>query len=187
MDELEHGASDRSRMAGIVALLAGVSFLAGDVLGRAVPDVDSVACVTGAAYLVNLVDLLKYGLTGIALLLLVWMLGDRLSRLARVVGQVAAAGFVVTGIANGIEHCAHLDALGLLYVSGLLIGLVATAVFGVLLARSHVGPSWTGWVISLGIVGYFVSPEQGKPIVIGIAWIAVGVGLVASRSAARVN
>lgn len=133
--------------------------------------------------MVNLFDLLKYGLMGIALLLLVRLLSDQVSRAGRIVGRVAGAGFVAAGVANGIEHCAHLESLGLLYVFGLLIGVVATAVFGVFLARSRVIPAWMGLVVSLGVLGFFASAEQGGAILIASSWIAVGVRLITFHSA----
>jgi hypothetical protein len=169
---------DRSRIAGGVALGAGLAFVTGEVLSRAWPDTDFVACATGAAYLINLVDLLKYGLMGVALLLLVRMLGDGLSRLGRVVGLVAAVGLVVTGVANGIEHCAHMDSLGLVYVLGVLIGLLGGAVFGVFLARSGTLPTWMGWAISVGVLGFLARAEEGGAVLLGIAWIAIGVRLL---------
>ena len=178
MHRREDLSRDRSRIAGGVALGAGLAFVTGEVLSRARPDTDFVACATGAAYLINLVDLLKYGLIGVALLLVVRMLGDGLSRFGRVTGYVAATGFIVTGVANGIEHCAHVDALGLAYVLGLLIGLVGAAVFGVSLARSGALPAWIGWVILLGVLSFFARGEEGGAVLLGIAWIAVGVRLL---------
>lgn len=177
MQQREEAPKNLSRIAGRVAIASGVAFVSGEALSRVKPDIDFVACATGAAYLVNVIDLLKYGLMGIALLLLVRMLGNRLSRPASIVGRVAGAGLVVAGVANGVEHCAHLDSLGLVYVSGLLLGVVATAIFGGFLVRSRVLPTWVGWAISLGVVGFFASAEQGGAILIGVVLVAVGIRL----------
>ena len=171
-----------SRIVGLVAVGAGVAFVAGEAVSRVEPDIDFVACATGVAYLINVIDLLKYGLMGITLLLLVWKLQDGLSRSARIVGRVAGIGFVVTGVANGIEHCAHMDALGLVYVIGLLIGLLGTAVFGVLLARSRAVPPWMGWVLSIGVLGFLARGEEGGALVVGVALVVVGVRLVTAPS-----
>jgi hypothetical protein len=155
-------------------------FLSGEALTRVAPDIDGFACNSGLAYLVNLIDLLKYGLTGLAVLLLVRICGDQLSRAGRIVGRVAAAGFILAGVANGIEHCAHLEPLGALYVAGLTSGLIATVLFGVLLARSRAVSPWIGWVISAGVLSFMLAAEQGGAIVAGLAWILVGTRLIAS-------
>jgi hypothetical protein len=176
-----------TRIAGSVAILAGVMFVVGEALSRIMPDTDDVACVSGAAYLVNLIDLLKYGLTGLAVLLLVRICGDQLSRAGRIVGRVAAAGFILAGVANGIEHCAHLEPLGAPYVFGLLIGLIGTVAFGAFLAKSRAVSTWVGWVISGGVLGFLLSAEQGGAILVGIAWIAVGSRLVTLRYATPVG
>lgn len=183
LDENRRASSTLSLIAGGVAVGAGAAFIAGELMTRLGPDTDSVACANGAGYLVNLIDLLKYGLTGVTLFLLVSLLRDQLRRVGRVVGRVAGAGFVVAGVANGIEHCAHIDSLGLLYVFGLLIGVATTAVFGVFVARSRAVPAWLGWTITLGVLAFFVSAEQGGPAVIGLIWIIVGVRLFTLPSA----
>jgi hypothetical protein len=171
---------DRSRTIGTAAIAAGIAFIAGEVVNRINPDIDFVVCATNAAYLVNVIDLLKYGLIGTTLLLLVWVLRDGLSRPTRIVGRVAGVGFIVTGVANGIEHCAHMDALGLIYVIGILIGLLGTAAFGVLLARSRTVPPWTGWVLSIGVLAFLTKAQEGGAAVFGVALIAVGVRMVTS-------
>lgn len=182
MQQLSEASRDLSVVAGGVAITGGVAFVAGEALSRARPDIDFVACATAAAYLVNIIDLLKYGLMGVALLLLVRMLGHRLSRPGSLVGRVAGVGLIVAGVANGIEHCAHLDSLGLVYASGLLIGLLATAVFGVFLARSRALATWVGWAIALGDLGFLARAEEGGAIVIGIALMAIGFYLATLRS-----
>jgi hypothetical protein len=170
-----------------MAILAGVMFVVGEAFSRTMPETDDVACISEAAYLVNLVDLLKYGLTGLAVLSLVRICGDQLSRTGRIVGRVAAAGLILAGVANGIEHCAHLEPLGALYVFGLQIGLIGAVAFGVILAKSRAVSTWVGWVISGGGLGFLLSAEQGGAILVGIAWIAVGIRLMTLRSATPVG
>jgi hypothetical protein len=160
-----------------------MAFVAGEAVSRLEPDIDFVACATGAAYLVNVVDLFKYGLVGIMLLLLVRMLRVHLSRSVRIVGRVAGIGFVVAGVANGVEHCAHMDALGLVYVIGLLCGLLGTGLLGVLLARYRTVPAWMGWALSIGVLGFLMRGEEGGAVVLGVALLAVGVRLVTAPSA----
>jgi hypothetical protein len=171
-------------MAGFVSILAGVMFLSGEALARIAPDTDDVACISGAAYLVNIIDLLKYGMMGVAVLFLIRIGGDQLSKAGRISGRVAAAGSIIAGVANGIEHCAHLDSFGAIYVSGLLIGLISTVVFGVFVAKSRAVTPWVGWVISGGVLAFILRAEEGGAVLVGLAWIAVGARLMALGRAA---
>jgi len=171
-------------MAGGVSILAGVMFLSGEALARIAPDTDDVACISGAAYLVNIIDFLKYGMMGVAVLFLIRICGDQLSKAGRISGRLAAGGSIIAGVANGIEHCAHLDSFGAMYVSGLLIGVISTVVFGVFVAKSRAVTPWVGWVISGGVVAFFLTAEQGGATVVGLAWIAVGARLMALERAA---
>jgi hypothetical protein len=173
---------DRSPIVRIAAVAAGIAFITGEVVNRVDPHIDFVACATGPAYLVNVIDLLKYGLVGVTLLLVVWMLRNDLSRPARTVGRVAGIGLIVTGVANGIEHCAHVDALGLVYVIGVLTGLLGTTAFGVFLARSGTVPPWTGWLLSFGVLAFLTKAQEGGAVVFGVALIAVGTRLVTNPS-----
>jgi hypothetical protein len=177
----------RTRIAGSVAILAGVMFVIGEALSRIMPDIDDVACASGAAYLVDLIDLLKYGSTGVAVLLLARICGDQRSRAGRTVGRTAATGLILAGVANGIEHCAHLESFGAPYVLGLLLGIFATEAFGAIVATSRAISSWVGWIISGGVLGFLVSAEQGGAILVGIAWIAVGIRLMTLRSVTPVG
>jgi hypothetical protein len=166
-----------------VSIVAGVMFLAGEVLTRIAPETDDVACITGAAYLANIIDLLKYGMMGIAVLFVMRICGDQLSTAGRIVGRVAAGGSILAGVANGIEHCVHLESFGALYVSGLLIGLMSTVVFGVFVAKSRAVSPWVGWLISGGVLGFFLRAQEGGAVLAGLAWIAVGARLMAPRRA----
>jgi len=170
-------------MAGGVSILAGVMFIAGEALARIAPDTDDVACISGAAYLVNIIDLLKYGMMGVAVLFLVRICGDQLSKWGRISGRVAAAGLILAGVANGIEHCAHLDVFGAPYVFGLIVGIMSTVVFGVFVAKSRAVSPWVGWLISGGVLGFLLRGEEGGAVLVGLAWIAVGARLMAFQRA----
>lgn len=154
--------------------------MSGEALRRVAPDIEDFACNSGLAYLVNVVDLLKYGLMGVALLLVVRVYGNQLHRTGRIIGRVAGVGSIVAGVANGIEHCAHLEGFGALYVVGLVSGLIATVLFGVLWARSRAVSPWIGWVISAGVLAFLLAAEQGGAIVAGLAWILMGTRLISS-------
>jgi len=166
-------------MAGGVAIIAGAMFAAGEALTRIAPDTSDTACNSGLAYFANIIDLLKYGMMGVTILLLVWICGNRIPKTGRIAAGVAAAGSMLAGVANGVEHCAHLESFGTLYLVGLLIGLIPTVAFGVFVARSRTVSPWIGWVISVGVLAFFLTAEQGGAVFAAIAWIVIGIRLMA--------
>jgi len=175
----------RTWKAGAAALVTGGMFAAGEALTRFGPSYSDTACNSGASYLANAIDLLKYGFMGVTVLLLLSICGSRMPKAGRIVGRVAATGSIVAGVSNGIEHCAHLDALGIPYVFGLLIGLVGTVAFGVFLARSRVVSPWVGWVMSAGVLGFLLAAEQGGAAIATVAWIAIGAHLMTNPAPAN--
>lgn len=154
-------------------------FASGEALPRIASPFSDVACNSGLAYLANIIDLLKYGLMGATVLLLMSIYGKRIRKSGRIAGGLAAAGSILTGVANGIEHCAHLEGFGIPYVIGLLIGVISTIVFGVFVARSRTVSPWVGWVISLGMLAFFLRTEQAGAVFAAVAWIVIGVRLIA--------
>jgi hypothetical protein len=168
----------RTRTAGAAALVTGGMFAAGEALTRFGPSYSDTACDSGASYLANSIDLLKYGFMGVTVLLLLSICGSQMPKAGRIVGRVAATGSIVAGVSNGIEHCAHLDILGIPYVLGLVIGLLSTIAFGIFVARSSAVTPWVGWVTSLGVLVFLLRAEEGGAFVAAIAWIVVGIHLI---------
>lgn len=182
---LPSGAMQRTRVAGGVAIVAGAMFAAGEALTRIVPDTFDAACNSGLAYLANIIDLLKYGLMGVTVLLLLSICGNQIPKAGRVAGGLAAAGSILAGVANGVEHCAHLKIFGTLYVVGLLFGVLSTVVFGVFVARSRTVSPWIGWGISVGVLAFFLRAEQGGAIFAAVALIVIGILLLVHPAPAR--
>jgi hypothetical protein len=98
-----------------------------------------------------------------------------------VIGLVAAAAFGVAGLANLLEHCAGLDALGFAYVIGLLLGMLLLVVYGVMLRRVGL-PGWCTWLLVLGTVLGVLFSEQGGLIAFGLSWLAFGLVLIRKSS-----
>ena len=172
--------------AAVAAASAGLSLTISDLFRVIVPTVDDVACDNGASYAVNLADLVKFASIGLAVFMLARLASGGISTLARRVATVAATASALTGLANAVEHCAHLDAVGLVYVVSLIMGLAATIWFGILLGRSQVGSRWMGWAIAFGTLAWWFGAEQGwgRPIDAAV-WTAVGVALLTARSESR--
>lgn len=165
--------------AGIAALAAGLGIAASEVLGWIFPTVDDVACNSGPSYAVNALDLVKFAAIGVAVLMVARLVWPRLSILGRRVAVVGAAASIVTGVANGVEHCAHLEALGLVYALGLMVSIFATIGLGIALVWAGGLPRWVGWVVAAGALAFLLGAEQGwgRPAD-AIAWAAVGLGLL---------
>lgn len=167
----------------IAAVAAGLSLATSDLLRHVSPTVDDVACETAAAYAINAVDFVKFGSIGLAVFMLARLEWLGISALAKRVAMVGAVASIMTGLANAVEHCAHLEVVGLVYVVSLMIGLAATAWFGILLGRSRETSRWMGWAIALGTLAFWFGAEEGwGPPVDATMWIAVGVGLLIAKS-----
>ena len=70
------------------------------------------------------------------------------------------------------------EAVGLVYVLGLGVGILATAGFGVLLARTGALPGWIGWCGDRGALAFLFRANEGGRAIDAIAWTVVGVGLL---------
>jgi hypothetical protein len=167
-----------TRMAGAAAIVTGAMFAAGEALSRFAPDFSDVECNSGFSYLANIIDFLKYGLMGVTILLLLSICGKRISKTGRAAAALASGGSIITGVANGIEHCLHIESLGILYGIALLIGVPSTIVFGLFVARSREVSPWIGWTISVGVFAFLMSKDQAGAVIAAVAWVVIGVRLI---------
>jgi hypothetical protein len=90
-----------------------------------------------------------------------WIAGSliRNRRAVRTVGWIAAVGFAVAGVANGLEDGFAFEALGAVYVIGILSGAVGALVFAAALfgirARSLAGLVFATDVAFIGLTTWF--------------------------------
>ena len=96
------------------------------------------------------------------------------------IGAAAAAGFGVAGVANVLEHCAGLDALGFAYVIGLMIGMLLLLTFELALPRVGI-PIWYTGLLILGTAAGILMANQGGLILFGCSWILFGSALFLNR------
>lgn len=85
------------------------------------------------------------------------------------------------------EHCAGLEALGFVYVVGLMLGMLLLAAF-VLALRSATIASWVVWLLLFGTGAALLFANQGGRVAFGGAWFVFGVVLLqksSSHSSAR--
>lgn len=166
--------------AGLAALISGASFVAAEGSLVFAADTDHWDCNSGSDLWVNGLYLLGFLLLAPAILGIHRQQATRARRWGEVAAFLAAIGAVTTGIVNAAEHCLHLP-IGLLFVTGGLITVVALAVFTVSIIGSGVLPKWMGATILFGTLALQVAGQQGGIYVFGVAWIAVGSALLTRR------
>ncbi len=162
---------------GTSAIFAGLAWVAKHIGSRVSPDPDYWDCNSSSDYLLNGVDTVAFLSLGVVLFGLYRIFRSVMSKTKAGIGLVAGAGFGVAGLANLLEHCAGLDALGLAYVIGLLLGMLLLTAFGVFLRRVGL-PSWCTWLLVLGTVLGILFAEQGGLIAFGLSWFAFGLVLI---------
>ena len=92
----------------------------------------------------------------------------------RIVAFVSAGGFALAGISNVLEHCADADALGLTYVTGLVLGILTLLATGIGLIRGGRVPRAAAWILAVATVCLLAFGEQGGMAVFGVGWILFG-------------
>lgn len=118
------------------------------------------------------------------------LLGLHLTQEARL-GGVATWMFRIAATGQGLLALCALatlargeDALGPLFLLGVLAYVVGTIGYAVATSRAAVAPRWVGPVLAVGtIVGIAVNP--GGTIVIGAAWLLIATSLLGTRTALR--
>ena len=166
---------------GTSAIVAGLAWVAKDIGPRVSPDHDYWNCNSSYDYLLNGVDTVAFLVLGLALFGLYKIFRSAMGKTRGVFGLVAASGFGVAGLANLLEHCAGLEALGFAYVIGLMLGMLLLVAFGVMLTRVGL-PSWCTWFLVLGTVLGVLFAEQGGLIAFGLSWFAFGLALIRMSS-----
>jgi hypothetical protein len=132
------------------ASLAGLGWVAKDLGSRLSSDPDYWDCNSSYDYALNAIDTIAFVL--LVPVLVGLFRAYRTSTQARV-GVAAlgsAAGFGVAGIANLLEHCAGMDALGFAYVIGAMVGFLLLLVFAVALTPVAPHPNLGQWAAGRG-------------------------------------
>lgn len=159
------------------AITSGLAWVAKDVGSRiSLSDSDYWDCNSAYGYALNAVDTLAFLSLGLALLGLHKLFRDTIGHKRAGIGAAAAAGFGVAGVANLLEHCAGLGALGFAYVIGLMLGLLLLFVFGLALMRTPI-PTWCTGLLLIGTAAGILLNNQGGMIVFGCSWVLFGLVL----------
>jgi hypothetical protein len=162
---------------GATALLAGSAWVAKDIGGRVSPDHDYWDCNSTYDYVLNGVDTVAFLALALTVLGLVELFRREIGGRKPWIGSLAAAGFAAAGLANLFEHCAGLEALGFVYVVGLMLGMLLLAAF-ILSLRSATVASWVVWLLLVGTGAALLLANQGGFVAFGGAWLVLGVVLI---------
>jgi hypothetical protein len=133
------GANRRiSIVTGNTALLSGVAWFGKDIGGRVSPVPDYWDCNSSYDYVLNGIDTVAFLALALTVLGLAELYRSEIGGRDAVIGSVAATGFAAASLANLLENCAGLEALGFVYVVGLMLGIGQVATRRQLLgSRAH--------------------------------------------------
>ena len=162
---------------GTSAVLAGLAWVAKDVGGRVSPDPDYWDCNSSYDYVLNGVDTVAFLTLALTLLGLRRLFRNVIGKTSALLGTAASAGFLVAGLANLLEHCASLDALGFSYVIGLMLGMLLLVGLTLSLRRTPIA-RWLVWLLLLGAGAGILLFTQGGLVAFGGAWFVLGVVLI---------
>jgi hypothetical protein len=162
----------------LVALAAGVLWVANDLAGRLSPDPDDWDCNSLWDYATNALDLAAFFLTAAAVVALHVRQRHRSGTLGTVGAVAAFLGCVGAGVNNPLEHCGGVEILGLvLWVPATLLLTLGLLLLGVATARARVLPAWAGPSLVVGVAAMFLAADAGGMVALGLAWVAVGCAL----------
>jgi hypothetical protein len=162
----------------LVALVAGVLWVANDLAGRLSPDPDDWDCNSLWDYATNALDLAAFFLTAAAVVALHVRQRHRSGTLGKVGAVAAFLGCVGAGVNNPLEHCGGVEILGLvLWVPATLLLTLGLLLLGVATARARVLPAWAGPSLVVGVAATFLAADAGGRVALGLAWVAVGCAL----------
>ena len=171
----------------LIALLAGLAWILPIPVRRISPDSDYWDCNSSWDYVLNTMDPIKFFLTAAA----IWVLyaaqrGHRRVTALRWAAVAGAVGAIGAGINNPIEHCADVEAMGLLvWVPANLLWLIGLLLMAGLMLADRVLPVWAGLAVLIGVIGLFALKEDGAAIAHGTAWMVVSPALWVSRPVAQ--
>jgi hypothetical protein len=152
---------------------AGLAWIAKDLGPRLSPDPDYWNCNSSYDYALNAIDTIAF-LFVVPTIITVFRL-YRAATDAKIglVAPVSAAGFGVGGIANLLEHCAGMTALGFAYVIGVLLAFMLLLIFALALTRVDVISPWVSWLFVVGTAAGVLFANQGGLVLFGLAWVVL--------------
>jgi hypothetical protein len=166
---------------GLIAA-AGVFLLVEAIASMASPDPDDWDCNSKADYVTNALDALAFFAVAGGILGMRGEYNDRWNWVGRVGAVTAFVGAIGAGVNNPIEHCAHIETLGLvLWVPSsiaLLVGLMAMGVGMVLVPPPR---DWLGVFLAVCTFAGSALVETGGTILLAAMWLFLAAVLALRR------
>jgi hypothetical protein len=155
----------------------GALWLAWDGVGRIWQGLEGADCSSAPEYASDILFALAGLFVGAALVGLAAYVPGVL-RWAAVVG---GAGSAVSGLANGVEHCAY-EPFWVLYVLGATLTVLAAVALGAGMVATGALGRWRGVFLIAGAVGMMFGFERAGGALFGAAWLAFALSLFVGQS-----
>jgi len=165
------------------ALAAGLLYIVQALIGLMSPQTE--VFTTPSDYILEAVFVAALLLTLPALLGLHDSLGGHAARLGTAGFYAASAGTTLILASASATLIGGSDALGLLFVVGLLGAVAGNMLLGIAIIRTKALPLWCSTALMLGLPASMLLVSLGGGIVLGCAWIALGYALGKERQALR--
>ncbi len=172
MQAVSYPSVHRSGYAAIAALLAGFLYIIQAIMGQLWPQAEVFA--SRSDYVMEIVFVSALASTLMSLAALRSTHAGRLARTETVGFGMAAlgtSGVLASAIATLI--IGH-NALGLIFVLGLLGTLIGQVIFGIALMRRRELPWWAGAALIFGLPLSITLDSYGGGALLGLSWLALG-------------
>ncbi len=163
----------------LLPLAAGLGWIVALTVGGLSPDPDSWDCNSSWDYVLTTLEAVSFILTAAAIWAVHIAQGrHRHRRYLRWAALAGAVGAVGAAVNNPIEHCADVEALGLLvWVPSVTLWLLGLLALGWITMTDRVLPRWGGAAILIGLAGLLFAGEGAGFVIHAGSWLVVAVAL----------
>ena len=162
------------RRSSVVALAAGALYAVQTIIGLACPQAETFVNVSD--YLLEAVFVAALLLT-LPALLAAYRYGAGPGRLGRAGCYTAAGGTGLMLISAAATLASGANALGLLFVLGLLAAMVGQLLLGAAIVGAKLLPVWAGGALALALPASALLASYGGGMLMALAWAAIGAAL----------
>ena len=171
------------RQSSLIALAAGTLYAIQTIIGLASPQAETFAGVSDYALEAVFVAALLLTLPA---LLTVFQYGIGTGRLGLAGCYTAAGGTALMLISAAATLVGGANALGLLFVLGLLAAALGQLLLGAAVARAKLLPAWAGLGLALALPVSVLLASYGGGMFVAAAWMIIG-GALFPRIGTRVG
>jgi hypothetical protein len=171
MQAVSYSSTSRRRNAAIAPLLAGTLYIIQAIMGQLWPQAE--VYVTRSDYLIEIAFVVALGLTFGGLAALRFTHACQPSRMGTIGFRMATIGTTGMLVSAGTSLVMGQNALGLIFVLGLLGALIGQVIFGINLVRLSHLPWWAGAALIVGLPVSVVLASYGGGAMLGLSWLVL--------------